>query len=170
MPGVFNTDPAQATASLQRLADLDPNIICCGHAEPVTRNAAAILRTAPITPATDSNVPAEQPENSHSPNTRAGGSATARSPDEIPAPQQRDPSAVAFAHPGDERQHPGDHVEQRTRCGDIRRCRVRGMARTKSGCARCRSGAPQGRLTAAQQPFGCWQMADRKVDGGDGAG
>ncbi len=46
MPGVFNTDPAQATASLQRLAGLDPEIICCGHAEPVTRNAAAILRTA----------------------------------------------------------------------------------------------------------------------------
>ena len=46
MPGVFNADPAQATASLQRLADLDPDIICCGHAEPVTHHAAAILRTA----------------------------------------------------------------------------------------------------------------------------
>ena len=46
MPGVFNTDPAQATASLQRLADLEPEIICCGHAEPVTRSAAAMLRTA----------------------------------------------------------------------------------------------------------------------------
>ncbi len=46
MPGVFNTDPDQATASLQRLADLDPEIICFGHAEPVTRNAAAMLHTA----------------------------------------------------------------------------------------------------------------------------
>jgi hypothetical protein len=30
----------------QRLAGLEPDIICCGHAEPVTRNAAALLRTA----------------------------------------------------------------------------------------------------------------------------
>jgi len=45
MPGVLNTDQAQATACLQRLADLNPQIICCGHAEPVTRNAAALLST-----------------------------------------------------------------------------------------------------------------------------
>jgi glyoxylase-like metal-dependent hydrolase (beta-lactamase superfamily II) len=46
MPGVFNTDPAQAAASVQRLAGLEPEIICCGHAEPVTRDAAALLRAA----------------------------------------------------------------------------------------------------------------------------
>jgi glyoxylase-like metal-dependent hydrolase (beta-lactamase superfamily II) len=51
MPGVFNTDPAQATASLQRLAAFDPEIICFGHAEPLTRNTAAILHAAVHHPA-----------------------------------------------------------------------------------------------------------------------
>jgi glyoxylase-like metal-dependent hydrolase (beta-lactamase superfamily II) len=35
MPGVFNTDRAQAAASFERLASLDADIICCGHAEPI---------------------------------------------------------------------------------------------------------------------------------------
>jgi glyoxylase-like metal-dependent hydrolase (beta-lactamase superfamily II) len=34
-PGVFNTDPAQAAASFERLADLGADIICCGHADPI---------------------------------------------------------------------------------------------------------------------------------------
>jgi glyoxylase-like metal-dependent hydrolase (beta-lactamase superfamily II) len=46
MLGVFNTDPAQAAASVQRLAALDTEIACFGHAEPVTHGAAAQLRSA----------------------------------------------------------------------------------------------------------------------------
>lgn len=37
--GVFNVDRAQAAASLRRLADLDPTVVCLGHGEPITRDA-----------------------------------------------------------------------------------------------------------------------------------
>ncbi len=46
MPGVFNTDRARAAASFRRLADLDTDIACFGHGEPLTRDAALQLRTA----------------------------------------------------------------------------------------------------------------------------
>jgi glyoxylase-like metal-dependent hydrolase (beta-lactamase superfamily II) len=46
MPGVFNTDRAQATASFARLAALDSAIACFGHGEPITRDSAALLRAA----------------------------------------------------------------------------------------------------------------------------
>ena len=46
IPGVFNTDRAQAAASFGRLADLDTDIACFGHGEPLTQQAAAQLRTA----------------------------------------------------------------------------------------------------------------------------
>jgi glyoxylase-like metal-dependent hydrolase (beta-lactamase superfamily II) len=44
MLGVFNANPDQAVASLQRQARLDTDIACFGHGEPVTENAAAELR------------------------------------------------------------------------------------------------------------------------------
>ena len=46
MPGVFNTDRAQAAASFRRLAGLDTDIACFGHGEPVSRDAAAHLQAA----------------------------------------------------------------------------------------------------------------------------
>jgi glyoxylase-like metal-dependent hydrolase (beta-lactamase superfamily II) len=46
MPGVFNTDRAQAAASFRRLADLDTVIACFGHGEPLTQDAAHQLQTA----------------------------------------------------------------------------------------------------------------------------
>ena len=46
IPGVLNTDRAQATASFRRLAGLDADIACFGHGEPVSRNAAVQLRAA----------------------------------------------------------------------------------------------------------------------------
>jgi glyoxylase-like metal-dependent hydrolase (beta-lactamase superfamily II) len=46
MLGVFNTDPAQATVSFKRQANLDAEIACFGHGEPVTENAASRLRAA----------------------------------------------------------------------------------------------------------------------------
>ena len=46
MPGVFNNDRAQAAASFQRLADLDTDIACFGHGEPLTQNAVLELRKA----------------------------------------------------------------------------------------------------------------------------
>ena len=46
MPGVFNTDRAGAAASFRRLADLDTDIACFGHGEPLTRDAAPQLRAA----------------------------------------------------------------------------------------------------------------------------
>lgn len=44
--GVFNTNPGRAAGSLRKLADLDAQIACFGHGEPVTSNAAAELRAA----------------------------------------------------------------------------------------------------------------------------
>jgi glyoxylase-like metal-dependent hydrolase (beta-lactamase superfamily II) len=46
MLGVFNVDPAQAAASFARLAALDTEIVCAGHADPITGDAATFLRTA----------------------------------------------------------------------------------------------------------------------------
>ena len=46
MPGVFNTNHTQATASFRRLADLDTVIACFGHGEPLTQDTAPQLRTA----------------------------------------------------------------------------------------------------------------------------
>ncbi len=71
MPGVFNTDPAQATASLQRLAYLEPrsSAAVTPNRSPATPRPGCGPQSLP--PATHSNVPAEQRKNSHSPNTRA---------------------------------------------------------------------------------------------------
>jgi glyoxylase-like metal-dependent hydrolase (beta-lactamase superfamily II) len=44
MLGVFNADPAQAADSFRRLGALGPEVVCCGHADPITGNAAALLR------------------------------------------------------------------------------------------------------------------------------
>jgi glyoxylase-like metal-dependent hydrolase (beta-lactamase superfamily II) len=46
MLGVFNVDPAQAAASFARLAALDTEIVCAGHGDPITADAAAFLRAA----------------------------------------------------------------------------------------------------------------------------
>jgi len=46
--GVFNVDPAQAAVSLQRQAQLDAEIACFGHGEPVTENATAQLSAAAV--------------------------------------------------------------------------------------------------------------------------
>ena len=46
MLGVFNVDPAQAADSFARLAALDTEIVCAGHADPITEDATAFLRTA----------------------------------------------------------------------------------------------------------------------------
>ncbi|MFC7328661.1 MBL fold metallo-hydrolase [Marinactinospora rubrisoli] len=44
--GVFNTDRARAIRSLRRLAELDVDVVCFGHGEPVVGGAAAALRAA----------------------------------------------------------------------------------------------------------------------------
>jgi glyoxylase-like metal-dependent hydrolase (beta-lactamase superfamily II) len=44
--GAFNADPAQAADSLRKLADLDAEIACFGHGDPITREATAGLRAA----------------------------------------------------------------------------------------------------------------------------
>ncbi|MEU8679675.1 MBL fold metallo-hydrolase [Streptomyces sp. NPDC048560] len=46
MLGVFNTDRAQALASFRRLAALAPATACFGHGDPLTADAAEILRAA----------------------------------------------------------------------------------------------------------------------------
>ena len=46
MPGVFNTNRAQAAASFRQLARLDTDIACFGHGEPLTQDATPRLRTA----------------------------------------------------------------------------------------------------------------------------
>ncbi|MFD0023986.1 MBL fold metallo-hydrolase [Streptomyces sp. NPDC058382] len=46
MLGVFNIDRAQAVASFQRLAALEPATVCFGHGDPVTTGAAAVLRAS----------------------------------------------------------------------------------------------------------------------------
>jgi glyoxylase-like metal-dependent hydrolase (beta-lactamase superfamily II) len=46
MPGVFNLDRARTVASFRRLADLDADLACFGHGDPVTRGASTVLRKA----------------------------------------------------------------------------------------------------------------------------
>ncbi|GHD05574.1 MBL fold metallo-hydrolase [Streptomyces violarus] len=45
MPGVFNLDRAQVLAACRRLAELDADVACFGHGDPVTRGAAQALRS-----------------------------------------------------------------------------------------------------------------------------
>lgn len=44
--GVFNADHGQALASFRRLAALAPSVVCFGHGDPLTVDAAAVLRAA----------------------------------------------------------------------------------------------------------------------------
>ncbi|KOV57221.1 MBL fold metallo-hydrolase [Streptomyces sp. MMG1121] len=46
IPGVFNLDRAQLLTSLRRLAELDADVACFGHGDPVLKGAAATLREA----------------------------------------------------------------------------------------------------------------------------
>ncbi|MFF1838955.1 MBL fold metallo-hydrolase [Streptomyces sp. NPDC058231] len=46
MLGVFNTDRAEALVSFRRLAALTPSTVCFGHGDPLTADAAAVLRTS----------------------------------------------------------------------------------------------------------------------------
>ncbi|MCX4785062.1 MULTISPECIES: MBL fold metallo-hydrolase [unclassified Streptomyces] len=46
MLGVFNIDRAQALASFRRLAALEPATACFGHGDPLTVDAAAVLRAS----------------------------------------------------------------------------------------------------------------------------
>jgi len=48
--GVFNVDRAQAASSLRRLAELDTEVACFGHGEPLTADATAALRAAAARP------------------------------------------------------------------------------------------------------------------------
>ncbi|MEU0658285.1 MBL fold metallo-hydrolase [Streptomyces lavendulocolor] len=44
--GVFHVDRGRAGESMRRLAGLAPDTVCFGHGDPLTENAAAVLRTA----------------------------------------------------------------------------------------------------------------------------
>ncbi|MGA5896154.1 MBL fold metallo-hydrolase [Streptomyces venetus] len=44
MPGVFNLDRAQVLTACRRLAELDADVACFGHGDPVLRQAAEALR------------------------------------------------------------------------------------------------------------------------------
>jgi glyoxylase-like metal-dependent hydrolase (beta-lactamase superfamily II) len=44
--GVFNADRARTVESMRRLAGLKPSVVCFGHGEPLTRDAAAVLSAA----------------------------------------------------------------------------------------------------------------------------
>ena len=46
MLGVFNVDSTEAAASFRRLAALDVTLVCFGHGDPLTENAAAALHAA----------------------------------------------------------------------------------------------------------------------------
>ncbi|MFB7863000.1 MBL fold metallo-hydrolase [Streptomyces sp. NPDC056069] len=48
MFGVFHVDRAEALASMRRLAALRPSVLCCGHGEPVTEDAAERLAAAAL--------------------------------------------------------------------------------------------------------------------------
>ncbi|MDN3292862.1 MBL fold metallo-hydrolase [Streptomyces ficellus] len=50
--GVFHVDPEAAKASMRRLAALEPRTVCFGHGDPLTTDAAAVLRTAATRDAT----------------------------------------------------------------------------------------------------------------------
>ncbi|MEU8690286.1 MBL fold metallo-hydrolase [Streptomyces sp. NPDC048665] len=49
IPGVFNLDRPQLLASLRRLAELDAEVACFGHGDPVLSGAAAALREVAAT-------------------------------------------------------------------------------------------------------------------------
>lgn len=49
MPGVFNLDRARLLASVRTLADLEAEVACFGHGDPVVGGAAAALRRAAAT-------------------------------------------------------------------------------------------------------------------------
>ncbi|MGW7417698.1 MBL fold metallo-hydrolase [Streptomyces sp. NPDC054863] len=44
--GVLNVDPEQALATMRRLASLAPSVVCFGHGEPLTQDAATTLIAA----------------------------------------------------------------------------------------------------------------------------
>ncbi|MGK5694214.1 MBL fold metallo-hydrolase [Streptomyces sp. URMC 128] len=44
MPGVLNLDRGQVLAACRRLAELDTDVACFGHGDPVTQRAAEVLR------------------------------------------------------------------------------------------------------------------------------
>jgi glyoxylase-like metal-dependent hydrolase (beta-lactamase superfamily II) len=46
MLGVVNIDRAQTADSFRRLAQVDPELVCVGHGDPIIDGAAAALRTA----------------------------------------------------------------------------------------------------------------------------
>ncbi|MFI6206186.1 MBL fold metallo-hydrolase [Streptomyces sp. NPDC051041] len=46
LPGVFRLDRDRAVASFRRLTELDPDVACFGHGDPVTGGASAALRAA----------------------------------------------------------------------------------------------------------------------------
>ncbi|MFG2719154.1 MBL fold metallo-hydrolase [Streptomyces sp. NPDC048416] len=46
MVGVFNTDREQASASFRRLAGLGADTVCFGHGDPLTENAAAVMKAS----------------------------------------------------------------------------------------------------------------------------
>ncbi|MFI8962492.1 MBL fold metallo-hydrolase [Streptomyces sp. NPDC053493] len=56
MFGVLHIDRAEALASMRRLAELRPSVLCCGHGEPVTDDTAERLlkaaASAPLMPGT----------------------------------------------------------------------------------------------------------------------
>ncbi|MEU0272822.1 MBL fold metallo-hydrolase [Streptomyces sp. NPDC006307] len=44
--GVFHVDREEAKASMRRMAELAPHTVCFGHGDPLTDDAAAVLRAA----------------------------------------------------------------------------------------------------------------------------
>lgn len=46
MLGVFNVDRARAEVSMRRLASFAPSTVCFGHGDPLTEDAAAVLRAS----------------------------------------------------------------------------------------------------------------------------
>jgi glyoxylase-like metal-dependent hydrolase (beta-lactamase superfamily II) len=46
MVGVLNTDRERALASFRRLADLGADTVCFGHGDPLTENAAAVMKAS----------------------------------------------------------------------------------------------------------------------------
>lgn len=46
LPGVFHLDRPRALAPFPRLADLDTDMACLGHGDPVTARASAVPRKA----------------------------------------------------------------------------------------------------------------------------
>lgn len=46
MPGVFNLDRPQVLAAFRLLTELDADLACFGHGDPVTRQAGRALRNA----------------------------------------------------------------------------------------------------------------------------